>query len=338
MRTSKELILASKAFTKENRFKSWFETLLTAVLLFVALFITYLNIPVLVKLPVSILAALLLVRLFIIYHDYQHHTILQHSKIADLMMKAFGVFMLAPQNIWKRSHDHHHHHNSKLTLSGIGSYPTISTQRYFKLTAAEKSLYLINRHPITIMWGHFTLFIYWLNLKSLIQSPKKHLDSLAALIFHAASAVAIIYYAGFQTFVFAWWIPYTIAFGIGAYLFYCQHNFPSAKFKENHDWKYENAALQSTSFMDMSPIMHWFTGNIGYHHVHHLNARIPFYRLPEAMAKMPELQNPPKTSWNPLEVMRCFNLKLWDPKLDKMVTMKEAKANEVNAEKMKLAV
>nr|MBP9688759.1 fatty acid desaturase [Bacteroidia bacterium] len=133
MRTSKELILASKEFTKENRFKSWLETLLTAVLVFVALFITYLNIPVLVKLPVSILAALLLVRLFIIYHDYQHHTILQHSKIADLMMKAFGVFMLAPQNIWKRSHDHHHHHNSKLTLSGIGSYPTISTQRYFKL-------------------------------------------------------------------------------------------------------------------------------------------------------------------------------------------------------------
>ena len=160
MRTSKELILASKEFTKENRFKSWLETLLTAVLVFVALFITYLNIPVLVKLPVSILAALLLVRLFIIYHDYQHHTILQHSKIADLMMKAFGVFMLAPQNIWKRSHDHHHHHNSKLTLSGIGSYPTISTQRYFKLTPAEKCLYLINRHPITIMWGHFTLFIY----------------------------------------------------------------------------------------------------------------------------------------------------------------------------------
>ncbi|MES2690683.1 MAG: fatty acid desaturase, partial [Bacteroidota bacterium] len=193
----------------------------------------------------------------------------------------------------------------------------------------EQKLYLINRHPLTIIFGHLTLFIYWLNLKSFIQSPKKHMDSFAALFLHGASAVAILYFSGFETFVFAWWIPYSLAFGIGSYLFYSQHNFPSAQFRETHDWKYEAAALESTSFMEMHPLLHWMTGNIGYHHVHHLNSRIPFYRLPEAMKMMPELQDVATTSWNPMEIIRCFSVKLWDVKRNKMVTMKEAKVNEL---------
>jgi omega-6 fatty acid desaturase (delta-12 desaturase) len=75
--------------------------------------------------------------------------------------------------------------------------------------------------------------------------------------------------------------------------------------------------------MVMSPVMNWFTGNIGYHHVHHLNSRIPFYRLPEVMAAMPELQHPFTTSWNPIEMMRCFRLKLWDSEAGKMITLKQ---------------
>lgn len=327
MRTSKELILASKEFTKENRLRSWFETLLTIVLLGISLTMTCLQVPVLVKLLFSIISALFIVRLFIIYHDYQHHSILQHSKTAEFLMKAVGVFVLAPQNIWKRSHDYHHHNNSKLTLGAIGSYPTVSTDYFFSLTKQQQQLYLINRHPLTIIFGHLTLFIYWLNLKSFMQSPKKHWDSFFALTFHVVSAVCIIKFLGFEMFIFLWLIPYFLAFGIGSYLFYAQHNFPSAKFKENPDWKYEAAALESTSFFEMHPVLHWITGNIGYHHVHHLNSRIPFYNLPEAMQKIPELHHVPTTNWHPLEIIRCFRLKLWCVKSNKMVTMKDAKAN-----------
>ncbi len=327
MRTSKELIIASKEFTKENRVRSWFETLLTLVLLMVSLSATCLQIPVLVKFLLSIISALFIVRLFVIYHDYQHHSILQHSKTAEFLMKAIGIFVLAPQNIWKRSHDYHHHHNSKLTLGAIGSYPTISTEYFFSLPKEKQQLYLINRHPLTVIFGHITLFIYWLNLKSFIQSPKKHWDSFIALLFHAVSAVLVFYFLGIEGFIFIWFIPYFLAFGIGSYLFYAQHNFPAAKFKQNHDWAYEAAALESTSFFEMPLFLHWMTGNIGYHHVHHLNSRIPFYRLPEAMEKMPELHNVQTTNWHPLEIMHCFRLKLWCVKSDKMVTMREAKAN-----------
>jgi omega-6 fatty acid desaturase (delta-12 desaturase) len=94
-------------------------------------------------------------------------------------------------------------------------------------------------------------------------------------------------------------------------------------FSENHDWKYDHAALSSTSLMKMNPIMQWFTGNIGFHHVHHLNSRIPFYRLKEAMHQMPELQKVTTTSWNPVEMARCLNLKLWDPERGKMISLRE---------------
>lgn len=325
MRTGKALILATKIFAQENRLQSWLETLLTLSLIAICLSITFLDINLFIRFVFSIICSLLYTRMFIIYHDYQHHAILQKSKVAEWIMIIYGLFILAPQTIWKRSHDHHHNHNSKLTISGIGSYPTISKERYLTLSPQEKQLYLVNRHPLTILFGYFTLFIYWLNIRSYTQSPKNHKDSLVALVLHVVIGGLIWYFLGFVTFLTSWFIPFLVAFAIGSYLFYSQHNFPEAKFRENPDWTYDNAALSSTSYMEMNPVLQWFTGNIGYHHVHHMNSKIPFYRLKEAMENMPELQNVSKTSFSPLEIYRCFRLKLWDAEKDKMITLAELK-------------
>lgn len=323
MRTSKELILATKAFTQENRLRSWTETIVTLGLMLTFLGLTFVHMPVAIRLVSGFLCALLYVRMFVIYHDYQHHAILQKSKAAQWIMQAFGVYMLTPQTIWKRSHDHHHSHNSKLTITGIGSYPTLSKEKFLGLTKAQQRIYLINRHPLTVIFGYFTLFIYWLNVKSFVQSPKKHVDSLVALLFHAAAGTVIWHVFGWQTFLISWFGPFFLAFAIGSYLFYSQHNFPSAQFRENHDWTYDHAALSSSSFMVMHPVMHWLTGDIGYHHVHHMNSRIPFYRLRETMRNIPELQTVSTTSWNPVEMWRCFRLKLWDADKGRMITLRE---------------
>lgn len=324
MRTGKELIAASKEFTSENRLRSWLEILGTIILSMLAFAGALFNVlPLPARLFSSVLCGLLYVRMFVIYHDYQHRAILQRSTAAEWLMQVVGIYLLAPQTIWKRSHEHHHNNNSKLTITGIGSYPTITKQRYLSLTKTERTIYLINRHPITIICGYFTLFIYWLNLKSFIQSPTRHIDSFIALLLHGGVAAAICYYFGVGTFFISWFIPFFLAFAMGSYLFYCQHNFPGAKFRENQDWTYDYAALASTSFMMMNPVMQWFTGNIGYHHVHHLNSRIPFYRLVETMKSMPELRNAPITSWALPEIVRCFQLKLWDPDKEKMITLKQ---------------
>jgi omega-6 fatty acid desaturase (delta-12 desaturase) len=324
MRTGKELIAASKAFALENRLRSWLEVFVTIALIvifFAGAFVS--TLPLVLRLLCGIACSLSYVRLFVIYHDYQHRAILQESWPASLLMKFIGIYLLAPETIWKRSHEHHHNNNSKLTIAGIGSYPTITKKHFLKLSKGHQRIYLINRHPLTVLFGYFTLFIYWLNLKSFFQSPSKHLDSLAALVLHFGVSIFIATSFGMNTFFIAWFMPFLFAFGMGSYLFYCQHNFPGAQFKENHDWTYDNAALNSTSCMVMNPVMQWFTGNIGFHHVHHLNSRIPFYRLKETMHSMPELKNVSTTSWHPMEIIRCFQLKLWDTDARKMITLSQ---------------
>jgi omega-6 fatty acid desaturase (delta-12 desaturase) len=114
-------------------------------------------------------------------------------------------------------------------------------------------------------------------------------------------------------------LPLCLATAVGGYLFYAQHNFPGVFVQPRESWSYTEAALHSSSFMKMGPVLRFFTANIGYHHVHHLLAQIPFYRLPEAMAALPELHDPPTTSFAPGEVLACFRLKLWDADLGQMV-------------------
>ncbi|GHM99212.1 fatty acid desaturase [Cytophagales bacterium WSM2-2] len=332
MRSGKQLLADSKQFSCENRTRSWAEVIITLALIITIFPLAFFGtIPFPIRIFTSIICGLLYVRLFVIYHDYEHRAILQNSGLAHGIMVLVGIYMLAPETIWRRSHEHHHNHNSKLTLSGIGSYPTICKNRFMRLSRNQQRLYLINRHPLTILFGYFTLFIYWLNLKSFFESPKKHVDSLFALILHFTVGSFIAWNFGAGIFFLSWFLPFFTSYSIGAYLFYSQHNFPQVQFRENHDWAYDLAAITSTSRMKMNPVMHWFTGNIGYHHVHHLNSRIPFYRLREAMESMPELNNVPTTSWNPLEISRCLRLKVWDADNGRMITMRQMKQSMVLA-------
>ena len=324
----KQLILATKEFTQENRAKSWLLLLSTLFLLTGAFLCTVLIQGVLFKMVFSLLAGLLLVRMFIIYHDFQHHAILHRSKAANILMTAFGILILAPPSIWKRSHDYHHAHNSKLFSASIGSYPIATKNKFLSMTPGERRIYLAIRHPLTIIMGYFTMFIVGMCLSSFLSSPKRHLDSLLALVLHATIILLSITLAGWQTWFFAIFIPFFIASAMGAYLFYAQHNFPATTFSDKNDWKYEGAALESSSYMVMNPVMQWFTGNIGFHHIHHLNSRIPFYRLPEVYRAFPELQNARTTSLHPKEIIACFRLKVWDPELNRMVGFKEIHASK----------
>jgi acyl-lipid omega-6 desaturase (Delta-12 desaturase) len=131
--------------------------------------------------------------------------------------------------------------------------------------------------------------------------------------------VMLTFSFGWQALLLTQLIPHFIACAVGSYMFYAQHNFPDVSFNDAAGWTYEKAAMESSSFMRTNRIMAWFTGNIGYHHIHHLNARIPFYRLPEVLKKIPELQTPKTTSLNPMEIIRCLRLKVWDVESQRMV-------------------
>jgi omega-6 fatty acid desaturase (delta-12 desaturase) len=317
MRTGKELILATKPYAKEVRWKSWYFTI-TTILVIVALYVGIFLIPfVTAKIALSVLTGLVLVRLFVIFHDYQHHAILYPSFIANMLFTAFGIFILVPPSIWKRTHDYHHNHNSKLFSSSVGSFPIITKQKF--LSGTERRQYLLIRHPITIALGYFSVFFFGMSIQSFISSPRRHWDSIIAVSLHVIISVLIFWLLGWLWWLLLILIPFMIASAMGAYLFYAQHNFPNVKFKDDIEWSYDHAALESSSFMVMNPFMHWITANIGYHHIHHINSRIPFYRLPEAMKNIPELQQVQTTSLNPSDIIACLKLKVWDPEIGKMI-------------------
>ena len=274
------------------------------------------------KLACGILAGLLHLRFFVIFHDQQHQAILPRSRVAEGLMALFGMVILSPSSVWKSSHNHHHNHNSKLRGSHIGSFPIMTKEQYLRAPKAVRFKYLFMRHPLTILFGYILVFMYGMCLRPGVTKPREHYDGLLALLLHLLLAGILVWFFGWPALFLTLIIPHFIASGIGSYLFYAQHNFPSVSFSDKAGWAYEKAALESSSFMKTGPIMAWFTANIGYHHIHHLNSHIPFYRLPEAVAAIPELQSPRTTSLHPLEIIRCLRLKLWDVEAQRMVGLK----------------
>ncbi|MFT5779833.1 MAG: omega-6 fatty acid desaturase (delta-12 desaturase) [Crocinitomicaceae bacterium] len=321
MNSDKTLLSETISFAKEKRNLSWFHTLSTLALVVGSLSLTLLNIHWGFKLLASVFSGLVLVRMFVIYHDFLHEAILKRSKIANVLFTIFGYYMLTPKTIWKRSHNYHHTNNSKLFRSGIGSYPVYTKSRFEKLSSKDQSLYLFVRHPLVILFGYFFTFLYGMCIQSLVKSFRKHLDSLVALLFHFTLHTSIFLFFGWEAIIWFSLIPHVISGGLGAYLFYAQHNFPDVQYQVDQNWTYEGAALDASSFLNTSQFMNWVSANIGHHHIHHLNARIPFYRLPEIMRNVDALKNPKMTTLKVQDIIACLRLKVWDTELNKMVSV-----------------
>ncbi|MBL9129178.1 MAG: fatty acid desaturase [Verrucomicrobiales bacterium] len=310
--TGSDLILATRAYATDDPRRSWWHVLSTAVLLAGCVAATLWVPSLAVRVVASVLVGLLTLRLFVIYHDHQHHTILSGSRWAGGLMFLFGLWSLSPSTVWRSSHNHHHNHNSKLRGSHIGSFPIMTAEAFRQATRGTRFLYLFQRHPLTILFGYLFIFLYGMCLKPWIHHPRKHWDCGLALVVHAALGAGLVLGFGWDALLLTQTLPSLIACAFGGYLFYVQHNFPGVTFRDNAHWTYEAAALESSSFLRLNPILAWFTANIGYHHIHHLNPKIPFYRLPQAMNAIPELQSPKSTTLGPVDIYRSFRLKVWD--------------------------
>ncbi len=326
LRSGSELIKATREFGQESLGTTW-RLFATTTLVSVGSFAIALAPlgrihPLLEPLRwvASLILGLTIVRVFIFYHDTLHGAIFRKSKLGHAFMWLHGALVLTPSRVWKDSHNYHHAHTSKLVGSAIGSFPILTKRMYLAITPTQRFMYRLSRHWSIIVLGYVFLFLLGMCIKPLIKQPKRYgLEVLAVLTVHFGSMAAITALFGVQAMVIAFLVPSMIATAMGAYLFYAQHTFEGAEIRGRADWEFTAAALKSSSMIDMSPAMHWFTGLIGYHHVHHLNSMIPFYRLPEAMAAIPELQDPTRTSLAPRDVLLCLRLHLWDPEQGKMV-------------------
>jgi omega-6 fatty acid desaturase (delta-12 desaturase) len=271
----------------------------------------------------GIIGGLVQVRLFIFYHDYLHGALFHGSRAAGVIMSLVGFFQLAVRSVWRETHNYHHKNNAKLIGSSIGSFPVVTIGMWNSMSRTQRRLYRAARHPATIFLGYLTVFLVGMTISPFKRDPKAHWGGPLSVVIHVGLIALIASTLGWVTAVTMICLPSLFLFGLGSYLFFAQHNFPAMKLRDRRSWDYTFAALKSSSMFDMSPLMHWFTGNIGYHHVHHLNHRIPFYRLPEAMAAIPELQSPGRTSWSPSDVAANLRLAVWDPEQNRMLTYAE---------------
>ena len=319
MSTTQSLHARTKIFARDNSLTSWWHIISTLSLLAIALAGTFPGWPLAVRLVACLFLSLIAVRFFVIYHDQQHRAILPKSKLADVLMRAYGILVLCPSSIWRSSHDHHHAHNSRLRGSQIGSYPIMTTEQYAQSTRGERFWYLLARHPLTILCGYVFVFLLGMVILPLFRSPRKHFDCILSLVLHLSLITLITLGFGWLTTLLVLILPLFIASAIGTYLFYAQHNFPGVIFRDKAGWTYECAAMQSSSFLQTNWLMNWFTGNIGYHHIHHLNHRIPFYRLPEAHQAICQPGQVVTTTLHPRDIFRCLSLKVWCVETQRMV-------------------
>jgi len=325
LRSGKDLIKATVPFAEKSVATSWWHVISTFTLLLVSLVGAGVAPWWPLQLLFSLLSALLMVRMFITFHDYMHRAILVQSRLAWILFRVYSALSLTPPRSWKTSHNYHHGHVGKIDATGIGAFPIMNTQMWSEASWATRASYRFVRHPLTVLTGYVTVFFFSLTLLPLINNPARHWDSLLALMGHALLITTLWIFGGFATAFWVVFLPMTIASALGSYLFFAQHSFKDMHVFSTEDWTFYGASMETSSYLKLNKIMQWFTGNIGFHHVHHLNVRIPFYRLPEAMAAIPELQTPMTTSLHPRDIRDCFRCCLWDEGRQKMVTYREAR-------------
>ncbi|MBM4393956.1 MAG: fatty acid desaturase [Deltaproteobacteria bacterium] len=315
---------ASNEYAREDRAKTWWLLAVTllawATSAAVSVFAPWFPL----RFAAAVVSGLVIVRVFIFYHDWLHGAVLTGSTLGTGIMRLFGYYLLAGASVWKETHDYHHKHTAKIVGASIGSYPVVTLGMWRGMTPRQRFAYRAARHPVTMLFGYVFLFVWGMCLSAFKRQPRQHLDGFVALLFHGSLTAAVTLAFNFEAAILTVVFPVAMSTALGSYLFYAQHNFPDMQIRGRREWEYTYAALRSSSMFEMPPLMHWFTGNIGYHHVHHLNHRIPFYRLPEAMAAMPELQHPGRTSWHPRDIFACLRGHVWDPRQGRMLSYAEA--------------
>ena len=324
---SRDLLRRTKRFAVESRTRSWW--ILLSTMTVVAVFgVAAALLPWWpLRLLASIGMGLTLVRSFIVVHDFHHGAMFLGSRVARAILNVWGMVMLTPHTIWRDTHNYHHAHTAKTTGRQRGTFTMLTTVQWRDAGWMKRFAHAFERHPLTVLFGYVTVFLLSFCLIPFVRNPMRYASSGLALLVHGGLGTAIHLLAGPSGFVFAFLVPFSLASALGSLLFYVQHNFEGMHVPNQEAWNHTDASLHASSYLKLGPLMQWFTGNIGFHHVHHLNPKIPFYRLPAAMTEIPELSKPHTITLDPSTVVRSFRLKLWDADRGEMVSYRGARTS-----------
>jgi len=317
--------LAAFAVPEWRRSLTEFAFTLTAfVLLWIAAWFAF-RLSYMITLVIALPAAALLVRLFLVQHDCGHGSFFPGRHANSWIGRLLGVLTLTPYDVWRRAHAIHHTTSGNLNRRGIGDLDTLTVAEYRERKWPARLAYRIYRHPL-IMFGVGPSYLFIIEHRI----PQAHLRKglagwTSAMATNGGIALAMgamIWAVGASTFFFVHLPIVALAASIGVWLFYVQHQFELTYWADGRSWSLKEAALHGSSHLDLPQPLRWLSANIGIHHVHHLASRIPFYKLPAAMASHPQLAETGRVTI--MDSFRAARLKLWDEKQRRLVSFREA--------------
>jgi acyl-lipid omega-6 desaturase (Delta-12 desaturase) len=265
------------------------------------------------------LSAGLLVRTFIFMHDCAHGSFLPWRRASDLVGFVTGVLTLTPFGQWRRDHALHHASSGDLDRRGHGDVPTLTVREYLARTPRGRLVYRLIRHPASLMLVGPLHLMFGQRVRP--RSKATGTPQLASVWATNAAIVALgaatVLTLGWKALLLVYLPAYYLAAMAGVWLFYVQHQFEDAYWEAGGEWDYATAALHGSSHLVLPPVLRWFTGSIGLHHVHHLAPRIPNYRLQPCHDATPLLQGAPVLT--PRAGVAALRLALWDEERRRMV-------------------
>jgi len=282
------------------------------------LMIWTLNISYWITLALAVAAAGFLVRIFIIFHDCGHGSFFRSRRANRLTEFVTGVLTFTPYRQWRHKHALHHATSGDLDRRGAGEIWTLTVREYLESSRWKRLSYRFARNPL-VLFGLAPFYVFLVQQRFPSRAVEKPVRrgvywTNAALL---AIAVLMILTIGIKAYVLIQLPVITLAAAAGVWLFYVQHQFEDVQWERRADWNYAEAALRGSSFYKLPKVLQWFTGNIGFHHIHHLSPSIPNYNLERCYKQTPMFQRvKPITLWRS---MRCLSFRLWDEQRRKLV-------------------
>jgi omega-6 fatty acid desaturase (delta-12 desaturase) len=268
--------------------------------------------------PLEVLAGAFLVRLFIIQHDCGHGSFFKSRKANDILGFITGVLTFVPYYHWRWEHSLHHATSGDLDRRGVGDIWTLTVQEYLESSRWQKFAYRLARNPI-ILFVIAPLFIFLVKQRvpKAEAGPRERNSVYWTNLALLGMAAGLSWVFGLKAYVLIQLTVMAVAGSAGVWLFYVQHQFEDVYWERGKEWDYATAALQGSSFYKLPKVLQWFSGNIGFHHIHHLSPRIPNYHLEKCHKAEPLFQRvKPVTLFSSF---KSFTFRLWDEQRRKLV-------------------
>lgn len=283
-----------------------------------------LDVSYLLVLALAVPAAGFSVRTFIVFHDCGHGSFLPTKRANAIVGAIAGLLVYSPYLWWRHDHAVHHATAGDLDRRGVGDVQTLTVAEYGRLGRWRRLAYRSFRNPIVMFGlGPIVTLLLTPRIVSRADRPRIRRSVIGTNIALAALIGGVGWIVGWRAFLLVQTPVFMISGSVGIWLFYVQHQFEDTYWQSSDDWSYADAALRGSSYLRLPKVLAFFTGNIGVHHVHHLNARIPNYNLQRAHAENPVFHTVPTLSI--ADGLRAVRLKLWDEDGRRLLTFAQAK-------------